>query len=126
MKLLILVTMILFEAQVHCTAADRALTEKDKIEALIDHIEHLSDAKFIRNGSDYDAKTAARFLRGKWERDEKRIKTATDFIEKVGTESSTTGKPYLIRLTDGREVKCGDYLKDVLKKSETANSPTQR
>jgi len=117
-KSLILVLTTLGAALVYSTAADKPLTESQKIEALVDHIEHLTNAKFIRNGSEYDAKTAARFLRGKWHRDERRINTATEFIEKVGTESSTTGKPYLIRLKDGREVRCSDYLTDLLKAQE--------
>lgn len=97
-------------------AAEKPATEKEKIEALIKHLEGLKDATFIRNGRDYNAKTAARFLRGKWDANEKEIKTASDFIEKAASVSSTTGKPYLIRFKDGREVKCGDYLRDELKK----------
>ena len=94
----------------------RATDEKGKIEALISHIENLKDAKFIRNGSSYDSKNAAKFLRGKWEAKAKEIKTAGDFIDKAATVSGTTGKPYLIKFNDGREVKCGEYLKGELKK----------
>jgi len=46
---------------------------------------------------------------------EKGIASAEDFINKVASVSSTTGKPYLIKFSDGREVKCGDYLKERLK-----------
>ena len=91
-------------------------TESDKIEALIKHIEELSDAKFVRNGSEYEAKTAAKFLRGKWDAKKDEIKTAEDFIAKVASVSSTSGKPYLIRFKDGTETKAGDYLKAQLKK----------
>jgi hypothetical protein len=99
-------------------AAESAISEKEKIEALIKHIEGLKDATFVRNDSDYGAKTAARFLRGKWQAHEKEIKTATDFIEKAASVSSTSGKPYVIRFKGGDEVKCGEYLKDRLKKLE--------
>lgn len=95
-----------------CRAAD----ENSKIEGLISQVANLKDAKFIRNGGTYDSKDAARFLRGKWRSKEKEIKTADDFIEKVATLSSTTGKPYLIRFNDGRQMKCADYLKEQLKK----------
>ena len=101
-------------------AAEKPLTEKEKIDALIKHLENLKDSTFIRNDSEYEAKTAARFLRGKWQAQEKEIKTATDFIEKVASVSSTSGKPYVIRFKDAREVKCGDYLRDELKKLEKA------
>jgi hypothetical protein len=99
-----------------------ALTEKGKIEALIAHLETLADAKFIRNGSDYDAAMAARFLRGKWNAKEDEIKTAKDFIAKSATASSS-GKPYLIRFKDGTENACSDYLTEQLKKME---NPTGR
>ena len=93
-----------------------AADEKGRIEGLISHVENLKDAKFIRNGSTYDAKSAAKFLRGKWQANEKAIQTADDFIEKAASISTTTGKPYLIQFSDGREVKCGEYLKEELKK----------
>ncbi len=97
-------------------AEARAADENTRIESLISHVENLKDAKFVRNGTSYEAKDAAKFLRGKWHSKEKEIKTAEEFIEKVATMSSTTGKPYLIRFNDGHEVKCGDYLKEQLKK----------
>ncbi len=92
-----------------------APVEKAKIESLIGHLENLKDATFIRNGSDYDAKSAAKFLRGKWQANDRDIKTAADFIAKAATGSSTTGKPYLIKFKDGTQVKCGEYLAARLK-----------
>jgi hypothetical protein len=92
-------------------------TEKEKIEALIKHVEGLKDAKFVRNDKEYDAKTAATFLRGKWDANEGQIKTARDFIEKAASASGTSGKPYVIRFKD-KEVKCGEYLLEELKKLE--------
>ena len=92
--------------------------EKGKIESLIHQVEVLQNAKFIRNGKSYDSTDAAKFLRGKWDSKAKEIETAEDFIQKVASVSSTSGQPYLIRFSDGREVKCGDYLKELLKKEE--------
>jgi hypothetical protein len=100
-----------------------ASAESAKIEALISHVEKLPDATFIRNDSNYDAKSAAKFLRGKWRANEKEIKTATDFIAKVATGSSTTGKPYRIRFKDAREIACAEYLTTELKKLEAASNP---
>lgn len=99
-------------------AADISPAEKAKIESLIANVEGLVDAKFVRNGSTYDAKTAAKFLRGKWSRNEADIKTAADFIAKAATASGTSGKPYMIQLKGAAEVKCGDYLTEQLKKLE--------
>jgi hypothetical protein len=99
-------------------AQDKPTTEKQKIEALIKHVEELKDARFVRNDTEYDAKTAARFLRGKWEANAASIKTAKEFIEKAASVSSTTGKPYLIRFKDGRQIKSGEYLLTELKRLE--------
>jgi len=95
---------------------DNPPTERQKIEALIAHVESLQDAKFVRNDREYDAKTAAKFLQAKWDANAAEIKTAEDFIEKVATKSSTTGKLYLIRFKDGGEMKSGEYLLEQLKK----------
>ena len=57
----------------------------------------------IRNGVDYDASTAARFLRAKWAYARDRIRTAEDFVRDIGTQSSTTGTRYRVRGPDGRE-----------------------
>jgi len=96
-------------------AEEIAAPEKAKIEALISHIETLKGATFIRNGSDYDSKTAAKFLHGKWQANTKDIKTAADFISKAATKSSTTGKPYIIRI-NGSETPCADFLNAQLRK----------
>ena len=99
-------------------ADEKNLSEKQKIEALITHIEELKDASFVRNGTEYDAKTAATFLRRKWKSNESAIKTARDFIQKVASVSSTSGKPYMIRRKNGKESKSGEYLLAELKKIE--------
>jgi len=96
-------------------AAEIAPAEKAKIEALISHLETLKDAAFVRNGRDYDSKSAAKFLRGKWEANKKEINTAADFVSKVATKSSTSGKPYVIRL-NGADTPCAVYLNAQLKK----------
>jgi hypothetical protein len=113
-----MVLLVAVTATLGLRAAEKLATEKEKIEALIKNIENLKDATFIRNDSDYDAKTAAKFLRGKWQAQEKDVKTVVDFIDKVASVSGTSGKPYVIRFKDSREVKCGEYLKEELKKLE--------
>jgi len=97
-------------------AAGAPPEERAKIEALIAHVASMKKAVFIRNGKEYDAASAAKFLRGKWEAQDKDIKTAAEFVEKVATKSSTSGKAYRIRLEDGKETDCGPYLTERLKK----------
>ena len=94
-------------------------TENQKIEALIKHVGDLKDAKFIRNGSTYEPSSAVRFLRGKWNANKTEVITARDFIDKVASMSGTSGKPYLIRFKDGKEIKSSEFLLAELKKIES-------
>lgn len=89
--------------------------QRQRIEALIGAVGNRSDVQFIRNGRAYSNATAARFLRGKWEAQAAGIRSAEDFIAKVGSFSSTTGKPYRIRFRDGREIPSALFLTDLLK-----------
>ena len=93
--------------------------EKQKIEALIKHIGEIKDAKFVRNGTTYEPATAVRFLRGKWHANASEVKSARDFIDKVASVSGTSGKPYLIRFKDGREIHSREFFLTELKKIET-------
>jgi hypothetical protein len=88
--------------------------ERKKIESLLESVAKLPNAVFVRNGKSYDAATAAKFLRGKW-KNRTDVRSAEEFIDKVATKSSTTGKPYLIRYTDGREVPTAMFLRAGLK-----------
>jgi hypothetical protein len=81
--------------------AGLAPAELARIERLIDVVAHSTDRRFIRNGSDYDAATAARFLRLKWAHSPERVHSAEDFIREIGTRSGTSGHPYRVRGPDG-------------------------
>ncbi len=91
------------------------ISETVKIEYLIKQVKDLKKAKFIRNDQEYDAPSAATFLRRKWANDPS-IKTAEDFIAKIATKSSTSGKPYLIRFQEGKETKSADWFQAELQK----------
>jgi hypothetical protein len=95
------------------------MSEAQKIDALISHVERLKDAVFIRNGAEYSCADAADHMRTKRRNAGSRIKTAIDFIELAASKSSVSGKPYLIRFSDGRELESGPYLKGVLASLET-------
>lgn len=91
------------------------LSEKEKIEQLIKCIECLKDAKFIRNGSTYDAPKAAEHLRLKWKKGGSSVKTANDFINKLASESSMSGEPYYIIYNNGTKIPSKDFLNKKLK-----------
>ena len=89
-------------------------SEADKIEFLINSVENLKDAKFIRNGREHDSREAGRHLRLKLERAEKYIKSADDFI-RINSRSYITGEPYLIKYSDGRITEAEKFLRERLK-----------
>jgi len=100
------------------TAPVAHLSEAQKIQALIHSVETLQGAVFIRNGSEYDSAKAADHLRRKLDYAGKRITTADQFIDKLATGSSMTGKPYKIRFADGRTVESAVYFHEQLRKLE--------
>ena len=103
------------------TAEELPAEEAGRITALIAAVERMTDAAFIRNGQPYGAAAAAEFLRRKWRHRELEVRSANDFIEKVASFSSMTGKPYLIRFSDGRETPCSIFLRtelSILRKKE--------
>jgi hypothetical protein len=97
-------------------AQSAAPNERQKIEALIKFVSEMNGTKFVRNGSTYDAKAAATFLRLKWGANDSEVKTARDFIDKIATLSGTSGKPYVIRFEDGSEMTSRDVLLAALNK----------
>ncbi len=98
-----------------CTVA-RTLSEQQKISALIDAIRQLKGASFIRNGEDHSAIDAADHLAMKVKRAGNKVKTATQFIDRVASQSSITGQAYQIRMADGKLVNAGDFLRAELAK----------
>ena len=115
---LVLALGLALSSFVHAQALPTA--ERQKIEALIKYVGGLKDAHFIRNGSSYEVSTAVRFLRGKWESNDAQVKTARDFIDKVASFSGTSGKPYLIRFKDGKEIPSREFLAAELQRIESA------
>jgi len=88
--------------------------EQHKIQYLIGTIADLKDARFIRNGSEYDAQQAADHLRLKLRYAGDRVKTAEDFIVYCATGSSMSGDKYRIKFADGRLVDSATFLRDKL------------
>jgi hypothetical protein len=103
-----------FFIAVQAKAADLSTIERDKINYLIASIEGLQDARFIRNGSSYDAGRAAAHLRLKLRSAGAEIRTADDFIRLCASVSSVTGKPYQIRFADGEVISSESYLRQKL------------
>ncbi len=110
----ILVTAFIILALFSGVVSAQDNIEKKKIEFLISSVENLKGAKFIRNGSEHDGKEAAQHLRMKFQ-NALVVQTADDFIKLCASKSSITGKPYMIRLSDGKTIKSEEYLREILK-----------
>ena len=96
--LLILVGFAAFTAQ----PAHAAMTEQQKIDALLGKLE-TSNVTFIRNDKEMSGKDAKKHLEDKLKELHGQVKTVDDFITKVATQSRKTGKPYIIKLKDGKK-----------------------
>jgi hypothetical protein len=112
---LFILLFIGFYAQAQQVKQPKRLSENEKIECLIISIEQLTDAQLYRNGSWYDATTAADHLRMKLSKAGSRVKTAQDFIDKVASCSSMTGEAYKIKYSNGIEVTTKEYFTEKLK-----------
>ena len=96
--------------------------EMSRIERLIRYVEAQKDMKFIRNGSEYSCSDAGRFLRGKMEAMGAEVTTAREFIERIATKSSMSGRPYHVKFADGRMMPAADFLGEELKRIEAQPS----
>jgi hypothetical protein len=84
-------------------------SERSRIEALIAAVES-ANVVFLRNDAEHDAAAAADHLRRKWKHAGARELTAEEFVDKIASRSSTTGRPYRIRERDGSVVNARDWL----------------
>lgn len=125
MKSLVL-SVILLSLFSFSASAAQPLSEKQKVDKLLDIIEK-SNLTFIRNGKEYNSKKARKHLeykynyvtKGFWFWTKPQKITAIKFIEKLASSSSTTGKLYFIKTKEGIEVPSGDWLKSRLKEIES-------
>jgi len=92
-------------------------SERSRIEELIAAVES-ADVTFLRNDTEHDAAAAADHLRRKWKHAGDRELTAEEFIDKIASASSTTGRPYAIRESDGTVVAARTWLRQRLAAQE--------
>jgi len=90
--------------------------EKKKIEFLLREVEQLKGAKFWRNGALSSPAEATEYLRMKmtWNDRGRPIKTAKDFIARIGSKSTITGKSFFIQFEDGKKIEMKTFLEQKL------------
>lgn len=91
-------------------AADETMDRE--VGHLLQFVEN-SGCTFTRNGTDHDAAGAADHLRLKYNRGGRYVKSADQFIERLASESSWTGKPYTVTC-DGVTRPSGEWLQEAL------------
>jgi hypothetical protein len=99
--------------------AKPSTAEQARIDKLIDAVAKRTDMVFVRNGKDYSCVQAAEFLRGKLKWRVDKVATVQDFIEQIGTRSTTSGDIYKVRLADGRTLTSADFLRQELRRVES-------
>lgn len=90
--------------------------ENNSMDAEIDHLLSTvasSDCVFIRNGKEYDGEAARKHLQMKREKGRKYYDSSEEFIVRIASKSSWSGKPYRIRCGDVEE-NAGDWFTSVL------------
>ena len=92
--------------------------EQSRIEKLIRYVESQRTLKFIRNGTEYTAEDAGKFLRGKLDAMGSEVTTARQFIKRIASRSSMSGQPYHVRLADGQTLLAENFLEDELQRIE--------
>jgi len=93
-------------------------TERNKIRYLLERIA-ASKYLFIRNGAPHDGKAARQWLLYKMSHWVNGVDTANDFVARVANGSLKTGKPYLVKLPDGKVYTLDSILRNELSAFES-------
>ena len=110
-----LLALLMFMQMALVVPSHAAMSEKQKIDALVQAVETREDLKFIRLGTEHSSTEAARMLRTKLQFAGDRVKTADQFIEHIAS-ATQSGHPYLVRFPDGRQVPSAVFLRAELKR----------
>lgn len=93
----------------------------DPIAALIRRVRDSEGVTFVRDGKDYDGKMAAQLLRARLGSHRGARPTPPQFVA-MGGKSSTTGKPYHVRLANGEQQDAAAWLGELLRAIEAENA----
>lgn len=99
--------------------------EQARIERLLAMIGTRRDVRMVRNGEEHDAAKAVYFLRKKLDSMGGDIKTCEEFIDRIASRSTTTGQLYWVKLSDGRDMPAGDFLRLELARLDKEKPPAR-
>ena len=93
--------------------------EDEEIGYLLDEISS-SGCQFIRNGEAHDAEAGAAHLQMKYRRARRHVADAEQFIERIATGSTWSGKPYWVACNGEVQVTSANWLNRVLDRHRQA------
>ena len=113
MRILFLVIVFLLSSTSY--AADSKDEMEKEIQHLFDYLEN-SGCEFYRNGKSYNAGEAVKHINKKYQYLIKKglINSTKQFIERAASESSISGKPYLVKCGESEPIKSYVWLTDEL------------
>ena len=94
-------------------------TMDEEIDALLDAVA-TSECLFVRNGKEYDVDAAVSHLQLKRKNGGRYFKTTEQFIERIASKSSFSGKPYEIRCSEAPAQSASDWFSDRLQEIRTS------
>jgi hypothetical protein len=95
------------------------------IQYLVDFVTQ-SDWTFIRNGKEYTGRQAAAHMTKKYKHFKERIQSPEDFIRLAASKSLVSGRAYLVRSREGKELRSEEWLLEALndyRKAKSAQKP---
>ncbi|TGK32710.1 hypothetical protein EHQ12_12275 [Leptospira gomenensis] len=123
-KIFSVVTFLFYSVLFSVFSEDGSVFQND-LNSLMNSLE-VCQCKFIRNGSEHDPKEAREHMERKLKAAEGRIGNISDFIEHIASKSSISGKPYLVRLKDGKTVEAKLWLTEKWKEISEAKNPSKK
>ena len=121
MKFSRLPLLILIASLAFASPAKSAESLDQTINYLIDHVAN-AKATFIRNGASHAPAEAAEHVKMKYAHFKRDVKTPEDFIRLCASKSLLSGKPYLVRLPDGKEMPLDAWLTEALKRHRSESN----
>lgn len=119
---ILLATPIIFALLLQAALADDTNTQLE-ISALLEAVA-ASGCAFTRNGSEHDSEEAADHLRLKARRGKSYYDSPDQFIDRLATKSSWSGKPYSVQCPGEPSQDSRDWLHGLLDNSR-AQEPSQ-
>lgn len=92
--------------------------EEARVQAMLTALSEQQGLIFIRNGSEHTSEEAVSHLRLKLKNTRNRINTADQFIDKVASSSSITGKPYTVRIPGKGDENAAPFLHRLIAESD--------